>query len=100
MNDRLCGKAEVGREPGNGKLPPETFRLVSPNITKHLTARIRSEAEVQKIVLNFRNVLKVAVYSGEADRQSTTHSGPLAFGDIYLQRLDSVWIECTCLAMQ
>ncbi len=54
---RLCGKAEVGRGPGNGKLPPETFRLVGPNITKHLTARIRSEAEVHKIVLNFRNVL-------------------------------------------
>lgn len=45
---RLCGKAEVGRGPGNGNLPLETFRLVSPNITKHLTARIRPEAEVQK----------------------------------------------------
>jgi len=54
-----CGKAEVGRELGNGKLPPETFRLVSPNITKHLTAGIHSEAEVQKIVLNFRNVKAV-----------------------------------------
>ena len=53
----FCGKAEVGWEPGNGKLPPETFRLVSPNITKHLTARIRSEADVQKIILKVRNVL-------------------------------------------
>jgi len=31
----LCGKTEVDKEPGNGKLPPETFRLVDPNITKH-----------------------------------------------------------------
>ena len=30
-----CGKAEVGRGPGNGKLPLETFRLVGANITKH-----------------------------------------------------------------
>jgi len=56
MYGRFCGKAEVGRKPENGKLPPETFRLVDPNITKHLTARIRSEAEVHKIILNFRNV--------------------------------------------
>ena len=48
VNGHLCGKAEVGREPGNGKLPPETFRLVGPNITKHLTAGICSEADVQK----------------------------------------------------
>jgi hypothetical protein len=61
VNGNSCGKAEVGREPRNGKLPPETFRLVSPNITKHLTARIRSEAEVQIISLKVRNVLKVAV---------------------------------------
>ena len=60
-NVRCCGKAEVGREPGNGKLPPETFRLVGTNITKHLTAGIRSKAEVQKIGLNFRDVLIVAV---------------------------------------
>ena len=48
VNVALCGKAEVGREPGNSKLPPEIFRLGGPNITKHLTARIRSEAEVQR----------------------------------------------------
>jgi hypothetical protein len=47
-NVRSCCKAEVDWEPGDGKLPPETFRLVSPNITKHLTAGIRSETEVQK----------------------------------------------------
>jgi hypothetical protein len=35
VNGNLCGKAEVGREPGNGKLPLETFRLVGANITKH-----------------------------------------------------------------
>jgi hypothetical protein len=42
---------------GNGRLPPDTFRLVGPNITKHLTARIHSETEVQKNPFNFRNVL-------------------------------------------
>jgi len=63
VNGKFCCKAEAGREPGNGKLPPETFRLVGPNITKHLTAGIRSEAEVQKNPLNFRNVLEVAVRS-------------------------------------
>ena len=57
LHVRSCGKAEVGRGLGNGNLLPETFRLARPNITKHLTARIRSEAEVHKIVLNFRNVL-------------------------------------------
>ena len=31
----LPGKAEVGREPGNGKLPLETFLLVGANITKN-----------------------------------------------------------------
>ena len=41
-----CGIAEVHRCQGNGKLPPETFRLVGPNISKHLTAGMRSEAEV------------------------------------------------------
>jgi hypothetical protein len=34
-NGNLCGKAEVGREPWNGKLPLETFRLVGANITKN-----------------------------------------------------------------
>jgi hypothetical protein len=57
LYDRCCGKAEVGWEPGNGKFTPETFRLVGPNITKYLTARIRSEADVQKNPLNFRYVL-------------------------------------------
>ena len=57
LDVRICGKEEVGREPGNGNLPLETFRLVSPNITKHLTARIRSEAEVQIISLKVRKVL-------------------------------------------
>jgi len=56
-NDRSCCKAEVGREPGNGKLPPETFRLVIPNITKRLTAGIHSETEVYKNILNYRYVL-------------------------------------------
>ena len=54
---RFCGKEEVARRIENVRFPPETFRLVRPNITKHLTARIRSEAEAHKIVLNFRNVL-------------------------------------------
>ena len=53
----LCGKAEVGREPGNGKLPLKTFRLVGANITKHLTAGIRSKPEVQNFSLNVSNVL-------------------------------------------
>jgi hypothetical protein len=57
MNDRFCCKAEVESEPGNGKLQPETFRLVGPNITKSLTARICSKPELQKISLNFRDVL-------------------------------------------
>ena len=57
LNVLFCGKAEVGREPGNGKLPLETFRLVGPNIIKHLTAGIRSKPEVQKNPLNFQNVL-------------------------------------------
>jgi len=61
-NVRSCGKAEVGRGPGNGNLPLETFRLVDPNITKHLTARIRSKPEVQKISLNFRDVLEADLY--------------------------------------
>jgi hypothetical protein len=33
-------------------------------------------------------------------RREATHSGHLAFGDVYLLRLGSVWAECTCLAMQ
>jgi hypothetical protein len=57
VNDRLCGIPEVDRLAGNGKLPPETFRLVGPNITKHLTARICSKPEAQKFSLNYRNVL-------------------------------------------
>jgi hypothetical protein len=35
VNVLFCGKAEVGREPGNGKLPLETFLLVGANITKN-----------------------------------------------------------------
>jgi len=62
-NVRSCGKADLEVEPGNGKLPPETFRLVGPNITKHLTARIRSEADIQKNPLNFRYVLETDLYS-------------------------------------
>jgi hypothetical protein len=57
-NVLFCGKAEVDREPGNGKLPPDTFRLVGPNISKHLPASIRSKAEVYKILLKVMNVLK------------------------------------------
>jgi hypothetical protein len=57
VNGNSCCKAEVESEPGNGKLQPETFRLVGPNITKSLTARIRSKPELQKIALNFRDVL-------------------------------------------
>jgi hypothetical protein len=53
----FCCIPEVHRSLGNGKLPSDTYRLDSPNITKHLTAGIRSETEVHKIVLNFRNVL-------------------------------------------
>jgi|GEM_PF-6465251 len=56
-NGKLCCKVEVDREPGNGRLPLETFRLVGPNITKLLTVGIRSKAEVQKIGLNFHNAL-------------------------------------------
>lgn len=67
-NDRSCGKAEVGKGPGNGNLPLETFRLVSPNITKHLTARIRSEAEVHIISLKVRNVLSSDLYGSGPDR--------------------------------
>ena len=56
-NVRFCCIPEVQMSLGNGRLPPDTFRLVGPNISKHLTARIRSETEVQKNPLNFRNVL-------------------------------------------
>jgi hypothetical protein len=73
MNGNSCGKAEVGWEPGNGKFTPETFRLVGPNITKYLTARIRSEAEVQIIVLNYRNVLFSDVQGADANRAFSTH---------------------------
>ena len=51
----------------NGKLPHETFRLVDPNITKHLTARIRSEAEVQIKSIMVRKVLIVAVQEQVVD---------------------------------
>ena len=70
-----CGKAEVGRGPENGKLPLETFRLVGANITKHLTARIRSEAEVQNISLKVRSVLEPAVPGAFSVRGLSTHSG-------------------------
>jgi hypothetical protein len=60
-NDRSCCIPEVQMSLGNGRLPPDTFRLVGPNISKYLTARIHSKAEVHKIVLNFRNVLFSAV---------------------------------------
>jgi hypothetical protein len=46
-NVRSCCIPEVQMSLGNGRLPPDTFRLVGPNITKHLTARIHSETEIQ-----------------------------------------------------
>ena len=67
----FCGKAEVDLEPGNDKLPPKTFRLVDPNITKHLTARIRSEAEVQNISLKVRSVLKAVIPEQNCARYSS-----------------------------
>ena len=63
VNGNSCGIPEVHRNQRNGKLPPVTFHLVGTNITKHLTAGIRSKAEVQKIGLNFRNAT-VSTYSG------------------------------------
>jgi hypothetical protein len=57
VNGKSCCIPEVQMSLGNGKLPPDTFRLAGPNITKHLTARIRSKPEAQKISLNFRDVL-------------------------------------------
>jgi hypothetical protein len=35
---RSCCIPEVQMSLGNGRLPPDTFRLVGPNIGKHLTA--------------------------------------------------------------
>jgi hypothetical protein len=70
---------------GNGRLPPDTFRLVGPNISKHLTARIHSETEVQKNIINFRNVLKSEVQEPGADRQPTSlfgHSSKVQQGDV------------------
>jgi hypothetical protein len=49
-----------------------TFRLVGPNISKHFTVRIRSETEVQKIVLNYPNVLKAVVPGQDSGRRLST----------------------------
>jgi len=82
LNGHLCGKAEVESKPGNGKLPPETFRLVGPNITKHLTARVRSKAEVQNISLKVRSVLKVAVPGLDSGRGFSNRRRSLALGKV------------------
>jgi hypothetical protein len=37
VNGNLCGIAVLQAALGNGKLPPDTFRLVVSNINNHLT---------------------------------------------------------------